>query len=89
MAKYVKKPIEVEARQLTRRWAQACLKFVGEENIANYNLGEDEKSDCFITIRTSEGDMVAQEGDYIIQGIQGEFYPCKEEIFKKTYAEVK
>ena len=36
-------------------------------------------------IRTLEGDMVASEGDYIIRGVNGEFYPCKPDIFAKTY----
>ena len=41
-----------------------------------------------ITVHTLEGDMVANEGDYIIKGIKGEFYPCKPDIFKETYEEV-
>ena len=32
-----------------------------------------------------EGEMLGSLGDYLIQGVEGEFYPCKEEIFKKTY----
>ncbi|WP_425452782.1 hypothetical protein [Ammoniphilus oxalaticus] len=36
-------------------------------------------------IRTLEGDMRVNKGDYIIKGIQGEFYPCKPDIFKATY----
>ena len=39
-------------------------------------------------IKTLEGDMIASEGDYIIKGISGEFYPCKPDIFKATYEEV-
>lgn len=38
-----------------------------------------------ITIHTLEGDMVASVGDYIITGINGEQYPCKPDIFEKTY----
>lgn len=38
-----------------------------------------------ITIHTLEGDMLASEGDYIITGVNGEQYPCKPDIFKKTY----
>jgi len=38
-----------------------------------------------IAIRTLEGTMLASEGDWIIKGITGEFYPCKPDIFKKTY----
>jgi hypothetical protein len=38
-----------------------------------------------LTIHTLEGDMAALEGDYIIKGVNGEFYPCKPDIFEKTY----
>ena len=36
-------------------------------------------------IRTLEGDMLVSHGDYIIKGVQGEFYPCKPDIFEATY----
>ena len=39
-------------------------------------------------IPTLEGDMKASIGDYIIKGVNGEFYPCKPDIFDKTYEEV-
>lgn len=38
-----------------------------------------------ITIHTLEGDHLAKEGDYIIKGVRGEFYPCKPDIFEQTY----
>lgn len=38
-----------------------------------------------VTISTLEGDMLASKGDYIITGINGEIYPCKPDIFEKTY----
>lgn len=41
-----------------------------------------------LIIPTLEGDMKASLGDYIIKGVQGEFYPCKPEIFEATYEEV-
>ncbi|MCG2963705.1 hypothetical protein KZ308_28620, partial [Escherichia coli] len=40
-------------------------------------------------IETLEGTMTAQHGDWIIKGVQGEFYPCKPDIFKQTYEEAK
>jgi hypothetical protein len=40
-----------------------------------------------MVIDTLEGQMRASVGDYIIQGVNGEFYPCKSDIFKKTYEE--
>lgn len=42
-----------------------------------------------ILIQTHEGVMIANEGDYIIQGVNGEIYPCKPDIFELTYEEVK
>jgi len=41
-----------------------------------------------LTIRTLEGDMLANIGDYIIKGVNGEIYPCKPDIFAKTYDKV-
>ena len=45
-------------------------------------------SDGLLVIRTLEGDMRAEIGDYIIRGVKGEFYPCKPDIFAATYEEV-
>jgi hypothetical protein len=39
-------------------------------------------------IHTLEGDMTAQPGDYIITGVNGEQYPCKPDIFEKTYTDI-
>ncbi|MGT2800850.1 hypothetical protein [Streptococcus marmotae] len=39
-------------------------------------------------IATLEGAMYISDGDYIIKGVHGEFYPCKPDIFKETYEEV-
>lgn len=41
-----------------------------------------------LMIRTLEGDMRARYGDWVIRGVQGEFYPCKQDIFYETYEEV-
>ena len=41
-----------------------------------------------IWIATLEGDMIAKKGDYIVKGVQGEFYPCNPDIFAETYEEV-
>lgn len=48
----------------------------------NYQI---KKSPIECTIRTLEGEMNANLGDYIIKGINGELYPCKPDIFDKTY----
>lgn len=41
-----------------------------------------------LVIRTLEGEMRADPGDWIIRGVQGEFYPCKPDIFAETYEAV-
>lgn len=43
------------------------------------------KGEPTLTIQTLEGNMTARLGDYIIKGVNGEFYPCKPDIFEKTY----
>lgn len=45
------------------------------------------QTDVELVIHTLEGDMLARPGDYIITGVNGEQYPCKEAIFLKTYDE--
>ena len=42
----------------------------------------------YLYIETLEGDHKANKGDYIIKGVQGEFYPCKPDIFEKTYSDI-
>jgi len=46
---------------------------------------EAERTDKRVVIETLEGTMVAEPGDWIITGIHGERYPCKPDIFSKTY----
>lgn len=46
------------------------------------------QTDKKIVIHTLEGDMTASPGDYIITGVNGEKYPCKPDIFAKTYESV-
>ena len=80
MKQYRKKPIVVDAAQLT------------EENIEELALTIGRGSAYIVHnrlfINTLEGRMVAMPGDYVIKGVQGEFYPCKAEIFEQSYDEV-
>lgn len=41
-----------------------------------------------LTIRTLEGDMFVSVGDWVIKGLRGEFYPCKPDIFEKSYEKI-
>lgn len=83
--KYRKKPIIIEAMKLTRNIADVVFDWIGEENISYSNNGEFREDGCFVDIKTLEGTMTAREGDWIIKGIKGEFYPCKPDIFEATY----
>ena len=46
------------------------------------------QTDTEVVIHTLEGDMKASPGDWIITGVNGEQYPCKPDIFEKTYEPV-
>jgi hypothetical protein len=84
MKQYVKKPIVIEAVQLTDGPYgnhHEVEEWCGGEIRNNFN-------ELVIDIHTLEGTMVAEVGDWIIKGIQGEFYPCKPDIFAATYDEV-
>jgi hypothetical protein len=81
MSVYRKKPVEIEAIQWT---GENCLEvdnFITVEHDTFPAMG-------FIEIPTLEGIMTANKGDYIIKGVQGEFYPCKPDIFEVTYERV-
>ena len=77
--KYRKKPVTIEAIQ----WDVNNLS-----EIDNFMGGIVENEGTTLVIHTLEGDMKASIGDYIIKVVNGEFYPCKPDIFDKTYEEV-
>lgn len=78
-----KKPVVVKAMLYTVETCKAIHDWLGLEH-ADHDLDCDQG----IFIDTMEGQMNASLGDYIIQGVQGEFYPCKPDIFEKTYEQV-
>ena len=83
IAKYRKKPVVIEAVELknTKESILECLTFIGDDSVFMTRQTFDEG----IFIQTLEGTHLAKFGDYIIKGVHGEFYPCKPDIFKKTY----
>lgn len=91
---YCKKPVEVKAVKLTNLNIWKISEEIGEnvslnlETDAGWTAGAKVPPIYSLTIHTLEGDMKAQYGDYIIQGVNGEFYPCKPDIFEKTYEAV-
>ena len=83
--KYRKKPVVIEAIQYQFYNKDEIDKFVGAQfgeytREISYNT-----FDTYLIIPTLEGNMEASIGDYIIKGVNGEFYPCKPDIFEKTY----
>lgn len=81
---YRKKPVIVEAIQWTGQNKHEIYTFLNEDNFY-IDHGRVEGG---LIIKTLEGEHVASIGDYIIKGVNGEFYPCKPNIFEKTYEEV-
>lgn len=93
MNQYRKKPVVVEAIQLTVDNFQVVENFigVGENTHRHYNNEVDylnHKNPSGLHIKTLEGLMIGSVGDYIIKGVKGEFYPCKPDIFEATYDSV-
>lgn len=86
-----KKPVTIEAIQFTGSNATEIMLFVGkrlEASVPPSHMEFDNEvpNDAYrIIIPTLEGDMTALKMDWIIKGINGEFYPCKPDIFDKTY----
>ena len=79
--KYRKKPVVIEARQLTPLSMESIEAWCGG-SIKGIKLPPEKR--C-IDIQTLEGEMRAQMGDWVIKGVKGEFYPCKPDIFEMTY----
>lgn len=91
-SKFSKKPVVIDAVQFDGTWPSV--------NDWLTALGYDEEGDgtdggpaCHmdgnrLVIQTLEGDMTARPGDWIIRGVQGEFYPCREDVFRQTYEAV-
>ena len=84
MAQYRKKPVVIEAIQWDGTNSGEIAKFMSTP-IRTKTSPEEGNPSGKITIETLEGDMTASVGDFIIKGVQGEFYPCKPDIFEKTY----
>jgi len=94
--KYRKKPVIIDAIQYTGTIENLaiCLEFMGIKHEDSYMDGEkfyeymSNLLEAGLYIDTLEGKMLIGIWDYIIKGIAGEFYPCKENIFNKTYEKV-
>lgn len=81
--KFRKRPVVIEAVKWDGFNFEEIRRFVG----INCGLRGSYKNPDLV-IYTLEGDHHASVGDYIIKGVQGEFYPCKPDIFEETYERV-
>lgn len=90
MPKFRKKPVVIEAVRVPIGDYNAPSTFLLEvAKIADWCGGRlTLKESGIIMIPTLEGDMIASQGDWVIRGVKGEFYPCKPDVFAATYEPV-
>lgn len=91
--KYVKKPIPVEAIQITEEFGIHSVyyweDFLPDWYIDAVKAGKVSISNSGFGVHTLEGTMLAPFNSYLVRGVDGELYPCREDIFKKSYDEYK
>lgn len=85
VAKFRKKPVVIEAVRFEKPYA-GVKAFCPELQVIKSGIQGTRV--VWAVIPTLEGDMRAELGDFIIRGVQGEFYPCKPDIFEQTYEPV-
>jgi hypothetical protein len=86
-----KKPVSIEAHQLREDAANASEIAAWCGGTVRNALARPTDADSltrYVDIVTLEGTMTASPGDWVIRGVQGEFYPCKPDIFASTYDEI-
>lgn len=90
MGLFRKKPVTIEAVRVAKHMGlepQWFADAVTRGDVVTHGLGK--FADALVRVRveinTLEGVMTANEGDWLIKGIQGELYPCKPDIFAATY----
>ncbi len=76
-----KKPIVVEVLKWTGKNVDEISDFIGP----SVRIWDKKEGKKVLDIFTLEGVMRAQYGDWIIKGVEGEFYPCNNKIFHATY----
>lgn len=91
-AKYRKLPVEIEAMQVPGpddlpAWGELAAWIMVNAGADSVEVGgpDGRRGVDHLLIHTLEGTMRAEVGDWIIRGVQGEFYPCKPDIFAATY----
>jgi len=82
--KYRKKPVVIESIQFIPENDREIHEWLS----CKHNFGLNLADTPYLKIQTLEGDMIVSRKDWIIKGINGEFYPCKPDIFEQTYEEI-
>jgi hypothetical protein len=83
-----KRPVEIQAIQWTGYNIEAVAAFMGVQYTGRFSMRRDSATGEFgrrLLVPTLEGEVLASPGDWIIRGVQGEYYPCKPDIFAATY----
>jgi hypothetical protein len=83
MGRFRKKPVVIDAVQYDGNFRSLDCFSINE--VSHFIVSKDSEGNQCIKIPTLEGEMIASIGDYIIRGVQGEYYPCKPDIFEMTY----
>ena len=86
--RFRKKPVVIEARQVVPETIDEIAAWCGGDPFMLTDPEYGTPGPHGIAIDTLEGTMHADWGDWVIQGVAGEFYPCKPDIFEATYDEV-
>ena len=87
--KYRKKPVVIEAFRLGDEWPDWWAEKISANEITTHNVdGRLTGGPDYALIKTLEGVMRSERGDWIIQGVKGEVYPCKPDIFEAAYEPV-
>lgn len=89
LKRYRKKPVEIDAIQLEPYNPGEIVGWINENGGDAFMRGGPEGGSIggTVAIKTLEGTMWADQGDWIIRGVKGEFYPCKPDVFEATYEE--
>lgn len=83
--RFRKKPVEIEAMPLDGNTVAVAQWMTENGCTFRADTHPNDSTQDVLYIPTLEGEMRADPGDYIIRGVQGEFYPCKPDIFEQTY----
>ncbi len=85
MSIYRKKPVDVVAYQITdnKNEFMNIIQWMGSDNVDGWDV-----LPSILYIKTLEGIMKAKTGDYVVQGVRGEFWAVRQDIFEETYEKV-